>query len=706
MPKSEDTEARAKNLAKGNKEINQTLHEIYDRVHKGFEDQASRADEIDENWQIYNCRLDASQRYQGRNRLYAPFVYEAIQARSTRFINQLFPQSDRHIEAASEDGTIPRAQISLAEHYVIETDCREVAAALSVSGDVEGQYNVYCDWEVNNRRTVSRVKKPVEIAPGVEDPFEKVQEITPEDKPTGGPTLEILSDRDILIQPATSPSPDAAITAGGAVTILRRWGKRQLKNMIKKGLLDKSVTQKIIDDITAYKDDSNTVRDPAKTILTAAGIKKDGRGKYALVYEVWTELEVEPDEFRLCQCFMVGPYKVLMARRNPYWCDQLPLLSVPVKRTFGSAKGRSLVNAVKTLQWFANDVLNEMADAANYCLLPITRRDPAYATSPLILAPGAVWDVPPKDADFATIDPTWTQGSEILQSLKTEVFQVLSVNPAMVTQTTKKKMNQAEVSQEQQIDILTTGDSTRVLKDGILNPMVNLWMDFDYQFRDYAVTIREYGEMGQRAELESVPPFALRRKVNFFWIGDEIIRGQQQLQQKIGLFNVLMKLPPQLMPHFQLDWEPVICDIIETGFGARIARLALKDTRALISVDPQKENMLMQMGHYIVVHPMDNPQEHIAVHQQAVQEQQDPQMLIAAHILDHQIALQMQMQQQMSPQGGAPGGQPGGAPPQPTQGPGARPGAVPATQGRPAQQPPGAIHADQMKDPSVMPRKM
>src|SRR5208283_4870243 len=480
MPSSK---ARSANLAKGSKEIHETLRDVYDRCHKGYEDQQERASDIASYWRIWNCELDQGSVYKGRNRLYAPFCYEAIQARATRFVNQLFPQSDRHVEAASEDGTIPRAGISLCEHYVSDTDLREQAYALSISGDVEGQYNVYVDWETGNRRTVSRAEKPVKTDEGNEVPGEKVVDLTEEDKPTGGPSLEILSDRDVCILPATSPSVDAAIAAGGCVVILRRWGKRQLKQMVKKGTLDKAQTDKVIHDIEYYKDDTNTTKDPAKDNLTAAGIKKDGRGKYALIYEIWTELEVEPDEYRLCQVFMVSGYKVLMARRNPYWCDLCPLFSAPVKRTFGSAKGTSLLKAAYKLQHFANDVLNEMADGANYTLLPITRRDPAYATSPLILAPGAIWNVPPNAADFATMDPTWAQGAEILANLKTEIFQVLSVNPSMVTQTTKKKLNQAEVDQEQQIDILTTGDSTRVLKDAILNPMVNLWMDLDYQFR-------------------------------------------------------------------------------------------------------------------------------------------------------------------------------------------------------------------------------
>jgi len=218
--------ARSKNLAKGSRDIHEKLQDVYDRCRKGYEDQQERASDIASYWRIWNCELDQGSVYKGRNRLYAPFCFEAIQARATRFVNQLFPQSDRHVEAASEDGTIPRAGISLCEHYVSDTDLREQAYALSISGDVEGQYNVYVDWEVSNRRTVSRAEKPVKTDEGNEVPGEKVVDLTEEDKPTGGPTLEILSDRDVCILPATSPSVDAAISAGGCVVILRRWGKR------------------------------------------------------------------------------------------------------------------------------------------------------------------------------------------------------------------------------------------------------------------------------------------------------------------------------------------------------------------------------------------------------------------------------------------------------------------------------------------------
>jgi hypothetical protein len=261
----------------------------------------------------------------------------------------------------------------------------------------------------------------------------------------------------------------------------------------------------------------------------------------------------------------------------------------------------------------------------------------------------------------------------------------------MITQGTKKKQNQAEVAQEKQIDILTTSDTTRTIKDGVLNPLVNLFMELDYQYRDFDVTVYEYGEMGIQANLERFPPSQLRNSTIFYWIGDELIKGVQEVQQKISTFNVLMQLPPQLMPHFQLDLEPVLIDIFETVYGSRISRQALKDTRSLISVDPEKENQLMMMGHYVMVHPMDDAQKHIAAHKQAIETQGDVSKLIESHIMDHMVVLNQKMQQQ----------QQAGQEQQPQPG-GPRPGAKAAAP-RPVQHPPGTIHKDQMT--SQMPRK-
>lgn len=688
---------RSKNLAKGaSDKFRKNLTEVFSSVEEGFDAQQVRAQDIDSYWAIYNCELGQGQLYSGRNRLYAPIIYEAVQARNVRVVNQLFPQTGRHIECMSTDATIPRAMLTVGEYYIDEMSLREVVPSLFTSGDIEGQYNLYVSWQTGNRRTVSRISKKVELSPGIE--VGKVTDTLEEDTPLGAPRVEVLSDTDVCILPVTSASLDDALMSGGTVAIVRRWTKRQIQALIKEGSLDKIEGDKLIESIDNYQ--SISQRDASKKAASAVGIKQVGRGKWSQIYEIWTELELD-EGTRLCQIFMAGKQKILMVRRNPLWCDRCPLISIPVKRVFGSVKGRSLISPVQKLQYFANDVLNEGADSANFALLPITNRDPAFITSPLILAPGAVWDVPPNSVSFAQMPPIWQTAMEVLSSIKAEIFQVLSVNPSMITQSARKKQSQAEVAQEQQIDILTTSDTARVLEEGVLTPLINLIMELDYQYRDHEITARAFGEMGMQANLESVPPFETRTRYMFRWVGIESSRGAQQMQQKIAAWNVIKSTPPQMYTGRQFDAVPFLMDLTETVFGARLGRLVFKDIRDQISVDPEKENEMLSLGHYVPVHPMDNAQEHMVAHKKSLENEGDIFGMKAVHMQEHTLIFMMQQQAQQNPdaQGAGPAGKPGQAQPGP------REGAMPGQQ-RPAQRPAGAIHQDRLgkSDPSVMPR--
>jgi hypothetical protein len=53
-----------------------------------------------------------------------PLVKDAVDARKTRFANQVFPPSGRYVDAISEDGTEPFATLSLLDHYVRKAKVR------------------------------------------------------------------------------------------------------------------------------------------------------------------------------------------------------------------------------------------------------------------------------------------------------------------------------------------------------------------------------------------------------------------------------------------------------------------------------------------------------------------------------------------------------------------------------------------------------
>jgi hypothetical protein len=495
------------------KDLVPELHDLYKDVEKGFENQSERANNIMDYWDIYNCKLSGSQYYAGNTKIFLPIVHDAIKARKTRFTNQIFPQIGRYVEATTEDGTLPQAEMSLLEHYIRKAKLRTVVVpALCINGDVEGQYNVYVSWAERKRKVAWRTQKPIQVEmqgasfPGagtdsdlVEDPDETVEDIQEEEITDAFPHVEVLADTDVLILPATAESVDDALAQGGSVTVLRRWSKYRINKKIKDGELIEESGRHLLEEMK--KEAAVTLPNKPKQSADAAGIKLEGGSKYALVYETWTQLTLG-DERRLCRVFFGGEKNILSCKRNPWWSDRCPVFSAPVEKIQGTNKGQSQVYPVATTQYYANDAINEAADSSMYSMMPIVMTDPEKnpRVGSMVLSLAAVWEVDPNSTQFAKFPDMWKSGFEIVASCKAQIMQSLSVSPAAITQTgqSKTKPSQADVAREQQVDILTTADAVTVIEEGILTPVANFMIEADHQYRNTPLMIRQHERLARQ----------------------------------------------------------------------------------------------------------------------------------------------------------------------------------------------------------------
>lgn len=696
------------------KSIKKALHEIYKDVEKGYEDQYERSNSQSDYWDVYNCKLGAKQFYSGSSKIFVPIVYDAINARKTRFTNQIFPVSGRNVEVTTEDGTYPYAIMSLAEHYIRKAQLRtKVMPALMKCGDIEGQYNIYVSWATNRRHVAWRVSKPVEFEGFETD--EEAEDIEEEEIVHGYPSVEVLSDGDVLILPHTADSIGEALEAGGSATILRRWTKTKIKQMVADGDLVEDVADSLIEEM--QKDQrGQSIQNQPKKMTDAAGIKGTGSSKYALVYETWTKLTIK-GERRICRAYFGGEKQILGCKRNPFWSDHIPLISAPVEKVHGSFKGRSKVEPVADLQYQANDATNEAMDSAAYALMPIVMTDPARnpRVGSMILSMAAIWETSPNDTKFAEFPALWKDGLEIVSAVKNQIFQSLSVNPAMITQSPSKtgKQNQAQIAQEQQVELTTTADAVTVVEEAILTPLLNRMIELDHQFREDDLLVRQYGEMGVQATIEKIPPVQFNRRYQFRWLGVETTRNMQQIQQQVAGMNVLRGIPPEQLNGYTVNMVPMITQFVENTFGPRLAPLIFKSPEQSMPVPIDQENSLLIYGYEVPTHQMDDDNAHIQAHTQLMQMAEANENVgagvtkkIQAHIFAHMQQAQkkqmMAQQQQMAQLQGTPGSPGGAGPGKPGQ---PRPGAVPG-QSRGGQAPPGAIHQDRIQDPSMMPRKM
>src|SRR5258708_26122449 len=71
---------------------------LYPLIQKGYENKEEQADRIEEFWNIYNATIDENQQYTGNQQAYIPAVRDAINARTKRVLNILFPANHKHVD--------------------------------------------------------------------------------------------------------------------------------------------------------------------------------------------------------------------------------------------------------------------------------------------------------------------------------------------------------------------------------------------------------------------------------------------------------------------------------------------------------------------------------------------------------------------------------------------------------------------------------
>jgi hypothetical protein len=674
--------------------VKKQLRKVFLAVEDGYGKQIDRADENIDYWDSYICKLGARQSYNGNSQLFVPLIHNAVEARKTRFLNQLFPQTGRYVEVTTEDGQIPHPVMALMEGYVERAKLKtKVVPALLVSGDIEGQYTLCVTWGKKTLHTVSRETSPLQIG-GIDMPDElgDVMTLNEEVIEDAGPEVEIVPDSDLLIMPVTAETVEGALAVGGSVTTICRWTLSRVEELIEGGEIDSDLSAELLVEMRAAGE--GTTRDTAKRLAEAAGIRVTG--KYLLAHRTWTMIEVDGEK-RLVLAYYGGDNRILGCKLCPYWCDKPDILSVPVRKMPGVAKGMSLVKPCVDMQYAANDAINEGMDSATYGLLPVIMTDPLKnpKVGSMVMDLMAVWETSPKDTQVLTMPPLYQHAFNIVQAAERYIMATLGVNAAMLPQSTGvpgRKRNQAEIAMEQQIDLLSTNVEISAV-EGLLSDLVGRFAEYDAQFRDAETTVRSVGELGVKAEMMKVEPLQMGKRWRFRWFGAEAARTAQQAQQQIAGLPVLEKWsqhPAVREAGYKFNPIPVLLATTETVYGPRVgAQIFTKDDLAF---PPELENQMLEEKFDLPVSSQDDIPKHIQVHMQLGQHPDAAvRAAVAKHIALHQRQMLMkQAAQAMRKLAKAAGG---GAGRGPAAGP--RPGAQPAMP-RQGRQPPGAIHPDQM----------
>jgi len=667
------------------KSIREEAEKLYPSVVEAFTEKDGQSTNIDLYWDIFNAKLNAKQMYDGDSHVYVPVVRDGIEAGVKRYVSMLMPTTGRSIEVISESGDIPSETIAILEHYIRACELRTLLPGVFRRGDVEGQWSLMLDWKKTVRKTKRKVMKE-----DPDNPTEMIEDIEDIEIVTAGPEVTALPAQDLAVIPATATSIDAA----DMVIVALRYSEAKIKELVADG----TFLQDAVDKMAKGVGDKKW---PDKERSSEAGVRMKGSSKYYFIYMAWLKFEVE-DGREPCIIYFGGPQNVLGIEKNPYWSGKVPILSEPVELIPGSFWGKSRIAAVEELQYQCNDAMNMGMDSAKYSVLPIVMTDPVKNPNvgSMILAAAAIWETNPNDTQFAKFPALWKDAFAMVASIKSQIMESMGVNDAMMGRAPQGRKNAQAIAQQESAAMATVADPVRRFETGIMDHLLEWFFELDQQFREDDLIIRTEGEVGLAAKIQRIAPQSIGTRYFFKWNGVEQAMGAQRVQQMIGFMNVLRGMPPQAMNGRRLDITPIIDYASEVIYGPNIAPRVIIDERSKMSINASLENEILHNGMDLPVNPLDDDSEHLRDHMEAARTTGDPAGHIRKHVMAHMAQAQAKAAQVAPPPPrglpGVPGGgqQPGvaGTP---------RPGAVPVGPRGVAQQPPGAIPADQMQDASA-----
>jgi hypothetical protein len=679
---------------------------LYKTIQKAFENKEEQSDAISEYWDIYNANPDENQQYAGNSQGYIPAVRDAIHARAKRALKQLFPANNKYVDGLGTDGEPPNDQLALLTYYIRKLNLKSICRTDLIAGDVTGQWNLMIDWTKSTRYLTRLIKKNPKITEidgedvsdmEMEDPTDEYEDTEEEKIIEEGPEIVPFATEDLVVIPPTCTDLQKA----KAVVIRLRLSPDKVRELEDEGVFILPKGSDI--DQFCEPDKSKDKRNPAKKQTSDAGVKTEGTYKHAVIYMAYEHLDLGGEHKESAIVFYSSPSEIVGLIKNPLWSAKVPVLSAPVEQMEGSFFGKSKIEPVKFLQWQLTDFWNMGQDSAMYSLLPVFAVDPLATPqwSQLTIGLAAVWPVAPTGVKSITQPQLWKDAAAMCDTIKRQIWESMDVNEAMMGKMPQGRKNAGQLGamqQEQQINII---DHASRYEDVMLNPLMEFLFELDQQFRTKELMVESRGEIGVKAALKTIPVQEWENRYFFRWCGTEFQAGVQRMQQQIAWMNVLKGIPPAQMNGKSLDVTPIIEAGTESMFGPELAPKILVDNRNMFTIEPDVENEMMHNGFEVKTHEADNDPEHIQSHMKAAATNGDPTGLYKTHMAGHMQQMQKKREMQMAAQQPQPGqpGAPGGAGPGVAGAP--RPGAMPGPQRPGGQQPPGAIHTDQVQDGSA-----
>lgn len=353
-----------------------------------------------------------------------------------------------------------------------------------------------------------------------------------------------------------------------------------------------------------------------------------------------------------------------LIQRNPFYHQRPPyVVGKYIAPNADEFYGQGIPWAIQFMQYEINSKAEQGMDSATLALNPIAIIDPglAGASNEFNVEPAAIWWASPQGVKITSLPDTTPIAYQAIQQLRMQMADYSDRSPALPPQLLGKSRSatQSEIVQ----DSLNVDNWLFQIQNEkrILVPMLEQWEAITDQNMNDEMLVMILGRRAGDLKRTLLSRSDLLGRYAYDWKGASAAQNKQILgRQMLDAMKVYSILPPGTQQQMQFNGAEFFKILWTDIWNLPDADKILGAPEEMVHQDAEAENKMVEMGLELEVLPNDEDEEHMKVHDKALQKTKDPiqKILLMTHIVEHKAqkdrkdiqAQQAKQQQQMQMQ--------------------------------------------------------
>lgn len=596
-------------------------------------------------YRIWSVKHDV-QGYKGRTNTYVPAGRRWIENWTRRVVRDLFPETDWHATTARHRDAEPRAggvNALLSYYFTKHMRLRRQATPWTRQLVMLGTSPARCVWRCEEREARVLRSLDEDLKGGARS--ERVAMKTEKVLDYIGPTFRPVDLFAWYFWPTTCADIDDAALAFEDLLVTRDRVKAMAEKTLPGGDPVYANTKKLfdmLDELSKGRGSKDGAGGEASDKFSAAVRRLADKG---FTHPLDEKLPASMRPIDVTECRWIAdledegakPYLVaighdevvLRVQKEPFVHGGSWWLKGLFVEVLNEGYGRGLPELFDHMQYLANDLWNQTADALTWSVNPIVVMDMARVQDPasLRMVPGAKWLADPQGVQFSAAPQGPAQaGLSAVSQILGLADSYSNVTPVGALGAAQKGRSRSQTTAagtqmmlaESAVDIK---DVVENLQAAVFVPLMERSHSLSTQYLgDREIILKIAGIDGARLIETPISAADLVGDFDFDWLATAAQNTTIQATQAINFLGMVSKIPREDLQAqgIEIDLKYLLRSIYGAGgLGRRDADKVVRDTTKSEAMDPRLENDLFRVGRGgdLRVSPKEDHRLHIRAHE-------------------------------------------------------------------------------------------